>query len=152
LRVLHVITGLAPGGAENQLRLLLRHTRHRAQVVTLTNPGAMAATIADEGTPVYHLGMRSNRDITALARLWRFIADHPVDVVHAHLYRSLIYGRLAAFLARMPIVVSTEHSLGAREQLRLRSVGSYANPQLLNDILEPCPRSAQMRAVAGSKT
>jgi glycosyltransferase involved in cell wall biosynthesis len=109
---LHVITGLTPGGAENQLRLLLRHTRHRAGVVTLTNPGSVAAAIAREGTEVHHLGMRSNRDLTGLVRLWRLMSDHPADVVHVHLYRSLVYGRLAAFLARIPNVVSTEHSLG----------------------------------------
>ena len=43
MRVLHVITGLAAGGAEHQLRLLLRRLPHdECEVVTLTNPGSVA--------------------------------------------------------------------------------------------------------------
>ncbi len=113
MKVLHVITGLAPGGAENQLRLLLRHTRHEAEVVTLTNPGTIARAIRAEGTPVTHLRMGGNRDLRALGRLWRHMRRRKVDLVHVHLYRSCVYGRLAARLAGVPHVVTTEHSLGA---------------------------------------
>ena len=42
MRVLHVITGLGAGGAEQQLRLLLRRLPHECEVVTLTNPGPVA--------------------------------------------------------------------------------------------------------------
>jgi glycosyltransferase involved in cell wall biosynthesis len=40
--------------------------------------------------------------------------------VHAHLYRSQIYGRLAAWFARTPVVVSTEHSIGETHLERRR--------------------------------
>ena len=53
MRVLHVITGLAAGGAEQQLRLLLRHQRHTAEVAVLTNPGSVARAIRADGTPVF---------------------------------------------------------------------------------------------------
>src|SRR5215211_2472017 len=111
VRIMHVITGLVPGGAENQLRLLLRHTRHEAVVVTLTNPGSVAAAIRSEGTPVVHLGMRSNRDLTAIMRLRGLMRESAWDVVHTHLYRACLYGRTAARLAGIPRVVTTEHSL-----------------------------------------
>lgn len=42
VRALHVITGLGVGGAEQQLRLLLRHLPMRCDVLTLTNPGPVA--------------------------------------------------------------------------------------------------------------
>ena len=35
MKVLHVITGLGVGGAELQLRSILQHTRHDAEVVSL---------------------------------------------------------------------------------------------------------------------
>lgn len=112
MRIMHVITGLVPGGAENQLRLLLRHTRHEAVVVTLTNPGSVAAAIRSEGTPVVHLGMRSNRDLTAVPKLRKLMRQGSWDVVHTHLYRACLYGRVAARLAAVARVVATEHSLG----------------------------------------
>lgn len=116
LNVLHVITGLGIGGAEQQLRLLIPHMyRVRSSVVTLTNPGPVARALRADGVPVAHLGMRGNRDLSALPRLTRLIRHGAYDVVHTHLYRACLYGRLAARLAGVRTVVATEHSLGAAQ-------------------------------------
>lgn len=112
MRVLHVITGLGIGGAEHQLRLLLRYLPHECEVVTLTNPGPIAGAISGDGTPVHMLDMRGNRDLSALPRLVRLMRAGRFDVVHTHLYRACVYGRIAARVARIPGVVATEHSLG----------------------------------------
>ncbi|MET9591703.1 glycosyltransferase [Streptomyces sp. NPDC006516] len=114
MRALHVITGLGVGGAEQQLRLLVRHLPVRCDVVTLTNPGAVAEGLRADGVRVLHLGMRSNRDLAAVPRLARLIRRGSYDLVHTHLYRACVYGRIAARLAGTP-VVSTEHSLGHAE-------------------------------------
>ncbi|MFD9715216.1 glycosyltransferase [Streptomyces sp. NPDC059076] len=115
MRVLHVITGLGAGGAEQQLRLLLRRLPVRCDVVTLTNPGAVAEGLRADGVHVTHLGMRGNRDVGALPRLTRLIRHGQYDLVHTHLYRACVYGRLAARLAGVRTTVATEHSLGTAE-------------------------------------
>ncbi|RRR70414.1 glycosyltransferase, partial [Streptomyces sp. RP5T] len=112
MRALHIITGLGVGGAEQQLRLLLRHLPADCEVVTLTNPGAVADGLAADGVRVTHLGMAGNRDLAALPRLARLIRRGGYDLVHTHLYRACVYGRLAARLAGVRAVVATEHSLG----------------------------------------
>jgi glycosyltransferase involved in cell wall biosynthesis len=112
MRVLHIITGLEPGGAEHQLRLLLKHLPQRCEVVALANPGSVAEAIRADGTPVHVVPMRGNRDMTVLPRLVRLIRSGRFDVVHTHLYRACVYGRLAARLAGVRHVVATEHSLG----------------------------------------
>lgn len=66
MKVLHIITGLDVGGAEQQLRLLLRRPPAHCEVITLTDPGPVAHGIEADGTPVTHLGMTGNRDLTAL--------------------------------------------------------------------------------------
>lgn len=121
MRVLHVITGLGIGGAEQQLRLLLRHLpeEYECEVVTLTNPGLVAEGLARDGVPVAHLGMHGNRDLAALPRLARLIRAGSYDIVHTHLYRACVYGRAAARLAGVRAVVATEHSLG-RSQIEGR--------------------------------
>ncbi|GAA3233719.1 glycosyltransferase [Streptomyces sp. XM83C] len=111
-RALHIITGLGVGGAEQQLRLLLRHLPLDCEVVTLTNPGAVADGLTADGVRVHHLGMGGNRDLSALPRLVRLIRSGGYDLVHTHLYRACVYGRLAARLAGVRAVVATEHSLG----------------------------------------
>ena len=137
MKVLHVITGLDAGGAEIQLAMLLRHTRHESDVVTLYNPGPVAEQIRANGTTVRNLGMRRNTELGALLRLRGIIADGRYDVVHAHLYRSQIYARPAARLARTPVVVTTEHSIGEthieRRKMTAGVRGLYLASELFSD-------------------
>ena len=112
MRVLHVITGLAAGGAEHQLRLLLRRLPYDCEVVTLSNPGAVATAIRADGTTVHELTMTSNHDLSVVSDLRRLMRSGRFDLVHTHLYRACVHGRVAARLARVPHIVATEHSLG----------------------------------------
>jgi glycosyltransferase involved in cell wall biosynthesis len=112
VKVLQVITGLDAGGAELQLAMLLRYTRHEADVVILYNPGPVADQIRASGVTVRDLGMQRNTELRALLKLRKIIRDGRYDVVHTHLYRAQIYARPAARLAGAPVVVTTEHSIG----------------------------------------
>ncbi|MFD7511058.1 glycosyltransferase, partial [Streptomyces sp. NPDC059853] len=87
-RALHVITGLGVGGAERQLRALLTRLPLPSDVVTLTNPGAVARELRADGVRVTHLGMTGNRDLGAVPRLARLIRRGGYDLVHTHLYLS----------------------------------------------------------------
>jgi glycosyltransferase involved in cell wall biosynthesis len=137
MKVLHVITGLDAGGAELQLAMLLRRTRHESDVVTLYNPGPVADLIRSQGTRVRDVGMRRNTELSALLRLRRIIADGRYDVVHAHLYRAQVYARPAARLAGTPVVVTTEHSIGETHIERRKMTASvralYLASELFSD-------------------
>lgn len=112
MRVLHVITGLHAGGAEQQLAALLEHTRHDADVVTMYAPGIVADRLVARGVAVRNLGRARQLDLRALPELVRLIRRGAYDVVHTHLYRACLYGRMAARIAGVRTIVATEHSLG----------------------------------------
>lgn len=137
MKVLHVITGLDAGGAEIQLALILKYTRHDTDVVTLYNPGPVAELIRASGTSVRDIGMRRNTELSALLRLRSLIAEGRYDVVHTHLYRTQIYGRPAARLAGTPVVLTTEHSIGEThiERRKMTSAvrGLYLASELFSD-------------------
>lgn len=137
MKVLHVITGLELGGAELQLAMLARRSRHEIDVVTLYNPGPVADRIRADGIRVRDLGMRRNTEIGALLRLRRLIKDGGYDVVHTHLYRSQIYARPAARLAGTPVVMTTEHSIGETHIERRKMTGGvralYLASELFSD-------------------
>jgi glycosyltransferase involved in cell wall biosynthesis len=137
MKVLHVITGLELGGAELQLAMLAQRTRHEADVVTLYNPGPVADRIRAAGITVRDLGMRRNTQISALVQLYRLIKDGGYDVVHTHLYRSQIYARPAARLAGVPVVLTTEHSIGEthieRRRMTLGVRALYLASELFSD-------------------
>jgi glycosyltransferase involved in cell wall biosynthesis len=107
MRVLHVISTLAQGGAEQQLRLLVRRLPHDCEVVTLSRQGAVAAALRADGTPVHEFGTDGDR--ATVLRLRRLIRRGRFDVVHAHLYRACVQGRFAARLAGVRPVVATAH-------------------------------------------
>jgi glycosyltransferase involved in cell wall biosynthesis len=137
MKVLHVITGLDAGGAEIQLSLILKYTRHETDVVTLYNPGPVADLIRAGGASVRDIGMRRNTELSALLRLRSLIAQGHYDVVHTHLFRTQVYGRPAARLARTPVVLTTEHSIGEThiERRKMTSAvrGLYLASELFSD-------------------
>ncbi len=115
MKVLHIITGLKSGGAEQQLRLLLRHLDAECEVITLTDDGEVGDALRADGVRVTHLRMHGNRDVRALPRLVSLVHAARPGIVHTHLYRACVYGRVAARLAGVRTVVATEHSLGASQ-------------------------------------
>jgi glycosyltransferase involved in cell wall biosynthesis len=66
--------------------------------------------ILDLGYPVESLGVRSVYDLPrSVLRLLQILKQHPVDLIHTHLYRANLVGRLAGAMAGVP-VVSSLHS------------------------------------------
>ncbi|MGW2329498.1 glycosyltransferase [Streptomyces sp. NPDC001700] len=115
MRVLHIISRLGAGGAEQQLRLLLRHVPVRCDVVVLAAPGRTAHGIRADGIPVTQLPLDGRAgELRALPALVRTIRSGGYDLVHTHLYRACVYGRIAARLAGVRAVIATEHALGER--------------------------------------
>lgn len=110
MRVVHIITGLRTGGAERLLYDRSHFTEHEMAVITLAEEGTFADRLRSEGVPVHFIGMSSNRDLMGLLRLTALLRRMRPDVVHVHLYRSLLFGRLAARLAGIRAIVATEHS------------------------------------------
>jgi glycosyltransferase involved in cell wall biosynthesis len=112
LRVGHVTLGLEVGGQE---KLLVEFARHACReqfelfFVSLGSRGPLAADIEACGWLVAALnepdGLRP-RIILRLAQLFR---RWRLDVVHTHDDRPLLYGSVAALLARVPRRVHTKH-------------------------------------------
>ncbi len=109
LKVVHLITGLARGGAETMLyRLLTRLDRQRfaSVVVSLTDRGALGAAIAALGVPVHALGMRRGVPAPqAVGRLWRLLRRERPAVLQTWLYHADLLGLVAGRLAGVPAVV-----------------------------------------------
>jgi glycosyltransferase involved in cell wall biosynthesis len=98
LRVLHVITGIDRGGAENHLLDLVKHQRTSGVAVTvayLRGKGYWRAAFEAVGADVHPLGLRFYGDLRPLLRLGRLIHSAEFDLVHAHLPPAELYSRLA---------------------------------------------------------
>ncbi|MEW9264106.1 glycosyltransferase [Kineococcus endophyticus] len=110
---MHVITTLTTGGAERQLELIAQRSAASSRTICLYEGGPVADSMRRGGLTVEVLGMRGWRKALAVPRLARRLRELSPDVVHVHLLAAQLWGIPAARLARVPVVVSSEHSLMA---------------------------------------
>lgn len=112
MKVVHVISGLIGGGTETTLWRLLGAARFEAEVVSLTGFGTLAERIRALGVPVTALemgGLVSN--LTAVARLARWLRRSRPDVVQTWLYHADLVGGLAARIGTgAPVLWNLRHS------------------------------------------
>ena len=111
LNVLQLIPTLDRSGAEKQMVLLaegLPRDRFRVEVAALTRLGPLEADLNAAGVPVTLIGKRLKIDPFALARLTRFLKRKRFDVVQTWVFAANSYGRVAAWRAATPVVVTAE--------------------------------------------
>jgi len=145
LKVVHIITGLATGGAERTLYNLLQgglSAEFDSHVISLSGAGTMGPQIEALGVPVTTLEMRAGQPtVASLLKLRTVIkALHP-DLIQGWMY----HGNLAATLARAfatgrPVLVwnirQSLYDLGhekllTRQVIHLNSLFSFAPDALL---------------------
>lgn len=113
LRVVHVITTLTTGGAERQVESIITHSRHRQHVIALYGGGKVADSLVAAGHTVDVLNLTGARRLRALPIVFSRIRRLRPDVTQVHLLSGQLWGLPAAWLARVPTILSTEHSLMA---------------------------------------
>lgn len=117
-RVVHVITTLNRGGAENHLADLARGQAAAGWQVTvayLKGDGYWRGALEREGVEVVPLGLRFYGDLAALARLRGVLRRARPHLVHAHLQPAELYTRLALLGAggrEAPRLVISKHNNG----------------------------------------
>jgi len=101
LHVLHIITGLADGGAEGVLYRLIRTDRHHSHaVISLMDAGKYGPLLSEVGIVVHVLGMPRGRvTVGGLWRLWQLIRESNADVVQTWMYHADLVGGVMARLA-----------------------------------------------------
>jgi glycosyltransferase involved in cell wall biosynthesis len=122
MRVLHVITRMIVGGAQENTLLTVQGLDRRPEYeVTL----ASGIDLGPEGSlleqardtvdlaviPELARSIKPADDWRALAKLYRLIRARRYHVVHTHSSKAGVLGRIAAKLAGTPIIVHTLHSL-----------------------------------------
>jgi len=129
IKVIHIITRLDMGGsAQNTLLTALNHDPQRYSVCLIkgsTHESAMTeeetqlvnnqlATAKKQGIEVVDVPALVRRispfnDIKSFVSIFRILSKLKPDIVHTHTSKAGILGRLAAWMARIPIIIHTPH-------------------------------------------
>jgi len=100
VKILHLITGLNPGGAEFMLYRLLQTTDQACfenVVVSMLDCGVIGTKIEALGFPVLSLGMRRGfPSLRGFWCLWKIMVQQKPDVLHSWMYHANLLGLLVA--------------------------------------------------------
>jgi glycosyltransferase involved in cell wall biosynthesis len=145
VKILHIITSLNSGGAQNVMSRLLSASRQdvvKSEVINLSGEAPLADAIRRLGVPVTSLGMSGSvAAARSLRRIGGLIRNSRPDVVQCWMYHANLLGGLATWLyGHMPVVwnirQSTFHpSLSKRRTRLVADVGSHLSSWLPRRII-----------------
>ena len=118
-RVVYLAHTLAVGGAEEMVLNLVRYLpdEFARAVVCIDQPGPIGEEVRNTGVPFHALGLRPGlRRPADVLRLQSFLHHSEPTIVHTFLLTASLYGRFAALLARVPIVIGTEVNIYQRKR------------------------------------
>lgn len=122
IRVCHIVTRLAVRGVPRQVLDIaegLDPARFDVEVLTghsEPDEGDLWEEACERGIRVTRIEslcrpVRLSSDVRALYQIYRHLRAHPCDLVHTHIAKAGLLGRLAARFAGIPRVVHTYHGI-----------------------------------------
>lgn len=129
IRILFVTPNLGVGGAERHIATLapaLDLSRFEPRIVCIKEPGAMFDDVVAAGVPALSFGSGTRQAPAALARLVRIMRRFRPHVVITRGLNADILGRVAATIARVPVVVVWKHNTGHISRSALEIVSERA--------------------------
>ncbi len=114
IEICYVIGQLGRGGAEKQLYELVKGINREMfhpVVISLSSGGGWVKEFRKLHIQVIELQRRKNRELTRLFKLIKLFRTIKPDIVHTYLFSANSYGRIAAIIAGVPVIIASERSL-----------------------------------------
>ena len=111
-RILHVIDNTVSGGAQSQLESIFQglSDEYYFSVIVLGRSGLYTDIYRSLGVQVHSIKTGGGRrDLTSFPGLIKLIRREKPDLIHAHLFKSMIFAALAAQLTGIPCILH-DHS------------------------------------------
>ncbi|MFW6022666.1 MAG: glycosyltransferase family 4 protein [Halanaerobiaceae bacterium] len=119
IKVLHIITRLANGGADENTLYTIKGLDPSIYDIDLmtgeeNNPEMMANLNLPDSIKLYKVkgllrDISPYNDISACYRMYKIIKSNNYDIVHTHIAKAGVLGRLAAKMAGVPIIIHGIH-------------------------------------------
>ncbi len=119
-------------GIQIHARNLNRYLRDQGySPYAVTHPGRVIRqdTVTPDGIPVKVIPFPSRitpfADLASLVKLVRYFRQENFDIVHAHTIKPGLLGRIAARVARVPVVLYTIHGFHFHDQMKPAQIAFY---------------------------
>lgn len=117
INVIHLVEKLTIGGLEKILTAIvldLDKKKYDVFVWCLREGGFFANKLVKEGIDVKILHFTSHllvQKSISIYKLYKLLTSHKFDIIHTHAYSAGTIGRISAFLACIPVIISHNHSV-----------------------------------------
>lgn len=112
IRIVHIITGLGSGGAENMLYKLLKYSdksKYYHEVISLMDEGIIGKRIRDEGVKIHSLNVSKANIVKSILNARRICKDF--DIINTWLYHADMFGFVIAKLVlKKKLIWNIRHS------------------------------------------
>jgi len=123
IKIAHITLSMGVGGAEILLLNLLKNidcTQFSNMVVCLDEGGDLLGQVHDLNILSIVFKRRPGIDWRLILKLTRFFRENKFNIVHSHNQGAHFYTALAAKMAGVPVIMTTEHSRHRIEESRMR--------------------------------
>lgn len=127
IRVLHLIQGLEVGGLEYMVVNLLNGLdmrRYQSSVCCYDTLGPLVKSLNGE-VEIHHLKRKQGVDYTYSFKLAIFLKRKKIQILHLHNSTAFFYGVIAGKIARVPVIVYTEHARDVFPDIKIRIADKF---------------------------
>ena len=107
------------GGTERQLLELvisLNKEKYNPLVCCLTEEGSVGKEMQKHGVRVISEKKMGKFDFRVLIKLVRLIKKGNIQIIHTFLFTANFWGRLAAMLTRVPVIIASERDMNFQKR------------------------------------
>lgn len=146
INVAHVVGSLTYGGAENQVIKLLNGldpVRFEKHLITFSSGRSELRSLLSPSVKTHNLNLSGLKSLLGIVTMSVLLKRERIHIVQSHMYHVNLYSVLAARLAGVPVVVTTEHGKNSWKRnhhrvIERRVISPLASIRIAvsNDILE----------------
>lgn len=127
IKIVYIIPTLNTGGAEKMLVDLilgLDKEKFEPELICLKRSGILGEKLTSDNIQINTFNFKSGLDVTGFRKLYLYLKKQKPDIVHTHLFGADVHGIIAAKLAGVKLIFSTEHNINLQESVLKRFVKS----------------------------
>ena len=114
ISILYVIWSLGLGGGERTVIYLAKRLdkdKFNPIVCCLNDKGIFAEELERDGIQVIALNKKGKFDISVVNKLINIMRQNQIEIVHTHMWGGNLWGRIAAKIAKVPVIIATEQNV-----------------------------------------
>jgi len=143
IKVCHIITMLELGGAQRNTLFTVEHldkTKFTTLLITgpcgiLDKEAAHIPGIKTFFVPEIVRQINPLNDLMAVYKIYNILKAERPDIVHTHSSKAGILGRIAAWMARTPVIIHTYHGFGFNDFQNIFVKYTFIFVELLTNII-----------------